>query len=318
MTSKSAQEIAKKAEKELKQLNNKVQNIRAEVDKSTDVKTRFLQAEITDLKDHGKKCRAALHERLNDVEEKSKELEGLLNSLSETIKPTEHEEFPTKKTVVARFVKQPDGVDLQDIAEILIHEGMGLDHVKVQKVQSMSKDEDNIGTIKILLESSADLSEVLKAKTKLNEYDEDPDMQNVRVRQSKSHEQFVFEQNTDTILKALNEYGSFYRDARGFLHKKRGGMNETNLYESSTNNNRQRPYRGGRGNRGVQRRRGGGSSRQDCGRNGQNRNNARSDNWAGSSESLSVWNQQQESGQQENSGRPRRELSDRSRRLFSQ
>lgn len=228
-TSRSAQDIAKKAEKELKQLTTKIQGLKVEINRSTDIKTRFLQVELTDLKDHGKKCRSALHERLNDVEAKSKELENLIVSLSESIGMEDQEEFPIRRTVVARFVKQPRGVDISSIAKIIIHECLELNSINIMKVKSMSKDDDNIGTLKILLETNEDLKEVLRAKSKLNEFDRDPDMQKVKIRQSKSQEQFVFEQNTDTILKALDEYGNYYRDAHGFLHKK-GGWNQQGSY----------------------------------------------------------------------------------------
>lgn len=294
----SAQDATKKAEKELKQLNNKIQSLKSEIEHGVDMKQKFVEVQLTDMKElqrkageHGKKCRAALHERLNDVEEKSKELEGLLNSISTSLKPEYFDDFPVDRTIVARFVRQPENVEVEEIAQAIIHDALELTTVNIVKVQSMSRDENHLGTLKILLESKKDLSEVLRHKNKLNDYDSDPEIQNIQIRKSKTQEQFVFEQNTDEILKAINEYGSYYRDARGFLVKK-GGQGERSRGETHAQNSD--PRRGG--SSGRTRGRGGPRGSRGRGR-GQNRSH----------------NQSQTRVQ-----RPRRELSTRSRQLFSQ
>lgn len=55
--------------------------------------------------------------------------------------------------MVAKFVRQPEGENILDVAKMLIHEFLELSAVNVVKAKSMSRDEDGYGTIKILLEN---------------------------------------------------------------------------------------------------------------------------------------------------------------------
>lgn len=152
--------------------------------------------------------------RVSTVEENIQELSESLSVDGLTLRS---QEYPVKSTVVAKFVKQPDGVSPTKIGKIIINEALELENVKVVRVKSMSRNTQKIGTMKIQLESADDLQSVLSAKRKLGEFDDDPEMKNIKLRQSKTHEQLVAEQNADTMLKALDLYGDFYRTDKGFL-----------------------------------------------------------------------------------------------------
>lgn len=160
-----------------------------------------------------KQSRTSIHNRIDDLAQK---FEDLNNSLPGKIR-LDQEEFPLNKTVVAKFVRQPEGEDILNIAKMVIHEFLELPSINIIKAKSMSKDEDGYGTIKILLEKPEDLSLVLQNKQALSEYDEDYDVKCIRIRQSKSKEQLVLELNCDMILKTLELQDNFWRHDNGWL-----------------------------------------------------------------------------------------------------
>lgn len=228
MLKDATDKASKKMDKELKQLTNKMQNTKTEVEKNLESKKRYLQAELVDtkdllkkLQDSAKECRTKIHERIDRCVGRVSTIEDNIKELSENLDPdgvvSAIKEYPVNCTAVARFVKQPEGVSPQKLGELIVNEALELKEMKVVRVKSMSRNDNNVGTLKIQLETPSDLHEVLESKSRLNEYDEDPDMKNIKMRQSKSHEQLVAEQNADAMLKALDLYDDFYRTDKGFL-----------------------------------------------------------------------------------------------------
>lgn len=216
----SQENTIKKIDKELKQVNSKMQSTKNELEKSLEKKKLLIQAEIVDTKellkksqDKAKDCRTNIHERIDLCVGRVSALEENLEGNS----PTKNHKYPVKSTAVAKFVKQPEGIDPQQIAELIVHEALELPDTRVVRAMSMSRNDKLIGTMKIQLESADDLKDVLDAKAKLRQFDDDPEMKNVKIRQSKTQEQLVAEQNSDAMLKALDLYGDFFRTDKGFL-----------------------------------------------------------------------------------------------------
>lgn len=310
----SHEKVVKKVEKEVKQLNNKLQTNKSELEKSMEAKKRYIDVEIVDTKDLLKKAqetakesRTKIHERIDLCVGRVSTVENNIQEITETMNTEgltlNTQEFPVKSTAIAKFVKQPDGVSPTKIGEIIINEALELEDVKVVRVKSMSRNEKKIGTLKIQLESAADLHTVLSAKRKLAEFDEDPEMKSVKLRQSKTHEQLVAEQNADAMLKALDLYGDFYRTDKGFLlprdqQRRKDSWRQENQYRD---NNDQRPS-------GSQQRRGGGQGNRRGNNRGQPRNKPRN----GSNKSrTSAHNRESDDHP------PRRQLSRSSRDLWS-
>lgn len=247
----------KRLDKEMKQLTSKVQTSKVEMEKSLESKKRYIEAEIVDTKDilkrsqeTAKESRTKIHERIDHCVGRVSSLEDNMNELSDKLDPDGDllhvREFPVKCTAVAKFVKQPDGVSPTKLGKVIINEALELENIKVIRAISMSRNDENIGTLKIQLESPEDLQTVLQSKYRLNEYDDDPDMKGIRLRQSKTHEQLVAEQNADAMLKALDLYGDFYRTDKGFLLPK--DQQKKNSRGPRQGNSRGRGRGRGRGN----------------------------------------------------------------------
>lgn len=202
-----------------------------------------LRSDVTEYQRASKEARKALHDRVTGMEEKvSGDVE------------LDRDDFPIKKTIVARFVRQPDGMSAQELGEKVIHEFLEMPDVPVVKVKVMSRDSDGYGTVKILLDSAETLEKILQKKPMLMEND-DYDVNCIKIRQSKTREQLVFEQNCDVIMKELHVYGNFYRLDQGWLVPRRGDRD---------GNRDSRGWRGrGRGRGRGTRRRGGRSGRQN-------------------------------------------------------
>lgn len=300
----------KKMEKELKQLNSKLQTNKGELEKSLETKKKYIQAEIVDTKDilkkaqeSAKECRKNIHERIDQCVGRVSTLEDNVQELVELRDgdgdgtPLAAVEFPVKCTAVAKFVKQPAGVSPTKIAQMLIHEALELSDKKIVQVKSMSRNpRDGKGTLKIQLETPSDLADVLDAKYKLSEFDGNRDIQDVRMRQSKSHEQLVAEQNSDAMLKAMDLYGDFYRTDKGYLLPKNQQRRQTSQTETGRGGHRGRGGgRGGRGGRGF------------------NRNMPNSNRGRGRTQATDAG----DGGDEDNYARPpRRQLSDSARRLL--
>lgn len=125
-------------------------------------------------------------------------------------------EFPIHRTLVMKFFRQSDGQDLAEECQSFLHDNLGISEINVQKAKSMSRDKDGYGTVKVLLESKDQLKRVLDVKKELSEVD-DYDVNCVRIRQSKTTEQLVFEQNCDVLMKEMDLFHDYYRSDQGWL-----------------------------------------------------------------------------------------------------
>lgn len=224
----SQDKMIKKMEKDIKQINTKAQTTKNELEKGLESKKRYIEAEIVDTKDilkkaqeSSKESRKKIHERIDLCVGRVSTLEDNVKEVIDGMSPDQAgytlQEYPVKCTAVARFVKQPVGVSPTKLGKVIINEALELDDVNVVRVKSMSCNKNKIGTLKIQLGTPEELQRVLEAKSKLGEFDDDPDIKSIRLRQSKTQEQLVAEQNADAMLKAMDLYEDFFRTDKGYL-----------------------------------------------------------------------------------------------------
>lgn len=234
--------LQKKQNQDISNVNKYVKKETSLVDNKAETIKKDLEELQTLVKGHhetAKQSRTSIHKRIDDMNQKVEDL--CLTGVAPQL-----DEFPLNRTAVAKFVRQPDGEDILDVARLVVNDFLGLPLINVVHAKSMSRDDDGYGTLKILLEKPEDLQMVLENKKVLSEYDEDYDVKCIRMRQSKSHEQLVLEQNCDIILKTLELQDDFWRHDGGWLIPKKPntGRGKGNNFRGRSS---RRPWQQGRG-----------------------------------------------------------------------
>ena len=127
-----------------------------------------------------------------------------VNELQETTKNkstnVDEEEFPVSKTIVLQNVLYTEPENIMKVARGVIHKCLGLSNVGIVKAKRISVRADGTGLVKVLVKSEDDLRDVLRNKMKIRD-SRNPDVSKIWIKQSKTKQQLIAEQNSNTLLK---------------------------------------------------------------------------------------------------------------------
>ena len=137
--------------------------------------------------------------RLDAVAEDQQKIVGPLQHLKTRVEEAVGGvDFPVKKTIVGQKVWFQEGENLEKVAELIIHKTLELPEIQIVKVERKSGQETGSGLIKIELQDASDVRKVLRNKRKLKQA-KAKELREIFLRQSKSDEMLVSEQNQDVI-----------------------------------------------------------------------------------------------------------------------
>ena len=174
-------------------------------------------SEIKSLKDSMKTMHGQIDKVAEDQRASVLPLQQLQQDITETVGITE---YPIKCTIVAQCVWYRENEDLEKVASVIIHKGLGLSDVKIVRVVRKSGKDSGQGLVKIEVSSEEELKQILRNKSKLKK-SMTKELQEVYIRQSKREEMLVMERNEDTILQELGVRDDYVRLSSGHFVSKR-------------------------------------------------------------------------------------------------
>ena len=185
----------------------------------------------TVLNTHGQELRSMrdsvnnLGIRMNEVMEQNKEIRCAIGEMKKQLQEEfsqineENAEFPVKKTLIAQNVWYRDDEDLNKVAVTLIHKALNLPNIKIVRTARKSGKNTGKGLVKIELETSDMVMEVLKCKQLLKQ-SEVAEIRDVYLQQLKREDILKMERNVDLILRDTGVRNDYIRLPLGHLVRK--------------------------------------------------------------------------------------------------
>ena len=225
--------------KENKELSNRFDNLKVTVSEQAN-SIEFNSNAVSDLKNTVQLNKETLSQDIKTVAENNRNVVHTTKKLTEDVKSinarmTTHEcqmeqiqghslnprdvEFPIERTIVLQHVLYEEDEDIEKVSHGIVNGCLELPNVVVTKAKRISVRDDGTGLVKVKLASEDMLREVLKNKTRIKNNDNE-DIALIWIRQSKSKEQLLIEQNSDAILRECQLEGNLIRLTNGRLVKK--------------------------------------------------------------------------------------------------
>ena len=214
----SIQDIANMLNEFKTEINQKIDGLKSDLTKVKQAQQSSIGKAKQDLLKAVKEVDDKLSGVVTQFNQKYNDLEARVSHLEEVqFSPAG---FSYDTTVVVAGLRFTDSEDLDQICDDLVHneDGLNIPDGDVTIIRTIRKPNRNnrSGLVKIQVSSVEEKINLLRSKQRL-QYSDNPSYRNLYIRSSKSHEQRLIEQHTQTILNLMGERQNFRFTGSGRL-----------------------------------------------------------------------------------------------------